>query len=67
MVARSDNTAEETLFRIGGGQPAIAERFRQWKMRTFEWIEVSGSASWILMESNPPLRPNNGRIEASRR
>ena len=30
MVARSDNTAVETLFRIGGGAPAIGERLRQW-------------------------------------
>lgn len=30
MVAQSDNTAMETLFRIGGGAPAMAARFRQW-------------------------------------
>lgn len=30
MVARSDNTAVQTLFRIGGGAVAMAERFRQW-------------------------------------
>jgi beta-lactamase class A len=33
MVAQSDNTAEETLFRIGGGGPAMAARFRQWNIR----------------------------------
>jgi beta-lactamase class A len=32
MVARSDNTAVETLFRIGGEGPAMAARFRQWKV-----------------------------------
>jgi len=32
MVARSDNTAVETFFRIGGGQPAMEERFRQWRV-----------------------------------
>jgi len=32
MVAKSDNTAVETFFRIGGGQPAMAERFRQWRV-----------------------------------
>jgi len=32
MVARSDNTAEETLFRIGGEGSAMAARFRQWKI-----------------------------------
>src|SRR5215813_3904320 len=31
MVARSDNTAEETLFRIGGGGSAITARLRGWK------------------------------------
>lgn len=32
MVAKSDNTAVETLFRIGGGAPAIARRLRDWKI-----------------------------------
>ena len=32
MVAHSDNTAVETLFRIGGEGPALAARFRQWKV-----------------------------------
>jgi beta-lactamase class A len=32
MVAQSDNTAVETFFRIGGGAPAMAARFRQWKV-----------------------------------
>jgi beta-lactamase class A len=32
MVAKSDNTAVETLWRIGGGPTAIANRFRQWKL-----------------------------------
>ena len=34
MVARSDNTAVETLFRIGGGASAMAARFRQWKVES---------------------------------
>ena len=32
MVAKSDNTAVLTLFRIGGGAPAMAARFRQWQV-----------------------------------
>jgi beta-lactamase class A len=32
MVANSDNSAVETLFRVGGGEPAMAARFRQWKI-----------------------------------
>jgi beta-lactamase class A len=32
MVAQSDNTAEEALFRIGGGATAMAARFREWKV-----------------------------------
>lgn len=31
MVAHSDNTAEETIYRIGGGAAAMAARFREWK------------------------------------
>jgi beta-lactamase class A len=30
MVANSDNTAVETLFRIGGDAPAMEARFRKW-------------------------------------
>jgi beta-lactamase class A len=30
MVAQSDNTAVETLFRMGGEGEAMADRFRQW-------------------------------------
>ncbi len=32
MVAQSDNTAEETVYRFGGGAAAMAARFRQWKI-----------------------------------
>jgi beta-lactamase class A len=32
MVAKSDNTAVETLFRLGGEGPAMAARFRQWNL-----------------------------------
>jgi beta-lactamase class A len=32
MVSQSDNTAEEVLYRLGGGAPAMAARFRQWKI-----------------------------------
>jgi len=32
MVAKSDNTAVEMMWRIGGGAVAIANRFRQWKL-----------------------------------
>jgi beta-lactamase class A len=32
MVARSDNTAVETLWRMGGGPSAMANRFRQWRI-----------------------------------
>jgi beta-lactamase class A len=32
MVVQSDNTAVETLFRIGGGASALAARFRKWRL-----------------------------------
>ncbi len=31
MIAASDNTAVETLYRVGGGYVALAARFRQWR------------------------------------
>jgi len=30
MIAASDNTAVQTLFRIGGSEPAMSARFQQW-------------------------------------
>lgn len=35
MIAQSDNTAVETLYRIGGLPGAMAARFRQWKTEGF--------------------------------
>ena len=32
MIAQSDNTAVETLYRLGGGSAAMAARFREWKV-----------------------------------
>ena len=32
MLAQSDNTAVQTLFRIGGGPKSMAARFRQWQI-----------------------------------
>jgi beta-lactamase class A len=32
MVAKSDNTAVQTLFRVGGGPKAMGARLRQWKI-----------------------------------
>lgn len=32
MVAKSDNTAVQTLFRMGGGSAGMTARFRQWKI-----------------------------------
>lgn len=32
MVAKSDNTAVQTLFRMSGGADGMADRFRQWKV-----------------------------------
>jgi beta-lactamase class A len=32
MVAHSDNTAEEIVYRLGGGAAAMAARFQQWKI-----------------------------------
>jgi beta-lactamase class A len=32
MLTASDNTAVQALYRIGGGAPAMAARFRQWRI-----------------------------------
>jgi len=40
MITRSDNTAVETLFRIGGEGPAMTARFREWKI---EGVRVNRS------------------------
>jgi beta-lactamase class A len=55
MVARSDNTAVETLFRIGGEGPAMAARFREWKV---EGVRVDRSERQCGLDrsgvKNPP-------------
>jgi beta-lactamase class A len=64
MVARSDNTAVETLFRIGGDRPAMAARFREWRIGGFAWIEASANAGSIAAESTLSLRRINGRMRS---
>jgi beta-lactamase class A len=49
MVARSDNTAVETLFRIGGAGPAMAARFREWKV---EGVRVDRSERQCGLDRN---------------
>jgi beta-lactamase class A len=49
MVAHSDNTAEETLFRLGGGAPAIGARLRQWKV---EGIRIDRSERQCGLDRN---------------
>jgi len=49
MVAHSDNTAVETLFRIGGGGPAMAARFHQWKV---EGVRVDRSERRCGLDRN---------------
>ncbi len=52
MVARSDNTAVETLFRIGGEGPAMARRFREWKV---EGLRVDRSERQCGLDRNGVL------------
>ncbi len=49
MVARSDNTAVETLFRLGGEGPAIAARLRRWMI---EGIRVDRSERQCGLDRN---------------
>jgi beta-lactamase class A len=49
MVGQSDNTAVETLFRIGGGAPAMAARFREWMI---DGIRVDRSERQCELDRN---------------
>jgi len=67
MVARSDNTAVETLFRIGGEGPAMAARFREWKV---EGVRVDRSERQCGLDRNgvgnypPPAEWTDESIDA---
>ena len=64
MVANSDNTAVETLFRIGGGAPALAARFRQWRV---SGIRIDRSEEQITFDTRgvehcPPVEQWTGDL-----
>jgi beta-lactamase class A len=67
MVAHSDNTAVETLFRISGEGPAMAARFRQWKI---EGVRVDRSERQCNLDRNgvehspPPIEWTDEGIKA---
>lgn len=48
MVARSDNTAVQTLFRVGGGAKTMAARFRQWQI---DGIRLDRSELQCMLEA----------------
>ena len=53
MVSKSDNTAVETLFRIGGGGQAIEARFRNWKI---DGVRVDRSERQCALDRNGVVR-----------
>ena len=67
MVAHSDNTAVETLFRFGGEGPAMAARFREWKV---EGVRVDRSERQCNLDRNgvehypPPGEWTDEKIDA---
>jgi beta-lactamase class A len=67
MVARSDNTAVEALFRIGGEGPAMATRMRQW---TVAGVRVDRSERQCGLDRNgvdhypPPAEWRDAAINA---
>ena len=67
MVAKSDNTAVETLFRIGGGAQAMRARFQQWKI---DGVRVDRSERQCALDRNgvvhfpPPAEWTDRRLEA---
>jgi beta-lactamase class A len=54
VVAKSDNTAEETLFRIGGQGAALAARLRQWKV---EGVRLDRSERQCDLDRNGVAAP----------
>jgi beta-lactamase class A len=54
MIAQSDNTAVETLFRIGGEGPAMAVRFREWKV---DGVRVDRSERQCELNRNGVVDP----------
>ncbi len=67
MVAKSDNTAVETLFRIGGQAQAIAARLEQWKINS---IRIDRSERQCALDRNgvthfpPPSEWTDRRLGA---
>jgi len=64
MVANSDNTAVETLFRIGGGAPGLAARFRKWRVTG---IRIDRSEEQITFDTSgvehcPPVEQWTGDL-----
>jgi beta-lactamase class A len=53
MIAKSDNTAVETLFRIGGGSRAMTTRFDQWKI---EGIRLDRSERQCMRDAAASMR-----------
>ena len=51
MVAKSDNTAVETLYRLAGGGPAITARLRAW---TIDGIRIDRSKRQCNRDSSGP-------------
>jgi beta-lactamase class A len=54
VVAQSDNTAEEALFRIGGQAPALTARLRQWKV---EGVRLDRSERQCDLDRNGVAAP----------
>jgi beta-lactamase class A len=53
MVAKSDNTAVETLFRIGGGTSGMVSRFQAWKI---DGVRVDRSERQCSLDRNGVVR-----------
>lgn len=63
MLSRSDNTGIEVCFRLGGGAPALAARFRQWRI---EGIRIDRGEEQISLDAvearYPPREQWNGAM-----
>jgi beta-lactamase class A len=66
LMAKSDNTAVEALFRIGGEEPAMTARFREWKI---DGVRVDRSERQCALDRNgvaqypPPSEWTDGLLK----
>ena len=64
MLQQSDNTAVQTLYRVGGGSQALAERLRQWKIDGLRIDRTEGQCTLDAagVTHAPPAEQRTGAV-----